>query len=156
MEEIECKICNRKFQTKESLEHHNRDKHGSESEKKSESRKSIKKYVLTGIILLSIILLAAAFYIKSQKPSRFDDFARCLSEKKVIIYGNDACQYTIKQRNLFENAQKYLTYVKCADNKELCDSKGVKITPTWEINGKMYEGVQTFEMLSDLSGCSLK
>ncbi len=156
MEEIECKICNRKFLTRESLEYHNRDKHGSAAEKKPEEKKSIKNYVLAGSILLSIILLIAAFYINSQKPSQFDDFAKCLSEKNVVVYGNDACQYTTKQRNLFENAQKYLTYVKCVDNKELCDSKGVKITPTWEINGTMYSGVQTFERLSALSGCELK
>lgn len=156
MEEIECKICNRKFQTRESLEHHNRDKHGSKPEKEESSKKSIKKYYLTGIILLSIILLAAAFYVKAQKPSQFDDFAKCLTEKKVIIYGNDFCEYTTKQRNLFGNAQKYLTYVKCIDNEEICDSKGVKITPTWDINGTTYSGVQTFERLSALSGCSLK
>jgi len=48
-----------------------------------------------------------------------------------------------------------LNYVKCIENEELCDSKGVKTTPTWEINGTMYEGVQSFEKLSEISGCSI-
>ena len=39
--------------------------------------------------------------------------------------------------------------------KQLCEKKGVKITPTWEINDSMYEQVQTFENLARLSGCKL-
>ena len=54
---------------------------------------------------------------------------------------------------MFGNSGKYLDYVKCADNERLCNEKGVKITPTWEINGKMYEQVQSFDTLASLSGC---
>jgi len=72
-----------------------------------------------------------------------------------VIYGNDFCQYTNRQLNFFGKSKKYLNYAKCTNNNELCDSKGVKITPTWEINGKLYEQVQSFETLSSLSGCKI-
>jgi len=71
------------------------------------------------------------------------------------MYGNDFCQYTTKQLNLFGKSKKDLNYVKCIENKELCDSKGIKITPTWEINGSFYQQVQSFEKLSELSGCKI-
>ena len=90
-----------------------------------------------------------------KKPGSYDSFAKCLSEKGAVIYGNDFCQYTNKQLNYFGNSKKYLNYVKCIDNKELGDSKAIKVTPTWEINGQMYEQVQTFEKLSAVSGCEL-
>ena len=90
-----------------------------------------------------------------KKPGEYDRFAKCLTEKGTVIYGNDYCQYTNKQLNFFGKSAKYLNYVKCADNQKLCDDKNVKITPTWEINKEMYEQVQTFERLSSLSGCEI-
>ena len=96
------------------------------------------------------------FYVRSQKPGQYDEFAKCLTEKGAVIYGNDFCQYTAKELNWFGNSEKYLNYVKCVNNKELCDSKGVKITPTWEIEGKTYEGVQGIEKLAELSGCKIR
>ena len=151
MKEFECEICNKKFLGRESLEQHVKDKH----ETKIEERKpvNIKKYLLLGIIV--IILFAATFYVRGLRPGKYDDFAKCLTEKGAIMYGNDFCSYTIQQRNGFGKSQKYLNYVKCIDNEDLCNSKQVKITPTWEINGQIYQGVQGFEKLSALTGCEV-
>ena len=55
----------------------------------------------------------------------------------------------------FGKSKEYLNYIRCSENKELCDQKGIKITPTWEIEGKMYEQVQNFERLSAISGCEI-
>jgi len=149
--EFECKICNKKFNSKESLEQHIKAKHQEKEEKKP---KNTKKYLLFGIFLVAIILFAVTFYVKSLSPGKYDDFAKCLGEK-AVIYGNDFCDYTNQQRNLFGKSQKHLNYVKCIENEELCNSKQVKITPTWEINGTNYEGVQGFEKLAALSGCEI-
>ena len=153
--EYKCDNCNKKFGTEESLKQHNSAVHSS---KEAEEKKpiKIKKYVLIAIVVVALVLVIAGFYLKSQKPGLYDDFAKCLKEKNIIVYGNDFCQYTGKQLNMFGKSEKYLDYVKCANNKELCDSKGIKITPTWEINGKMYEQIQSFEKLAELSGCKLQ
>ena len=150
--EFKCNICNRKFNSEESLEQHNKSKHSIEERK---DNKKVKKYVLIAVLLIAIGLISYTFYFKSQKPGEYDNFARCLTEKGAVIYGNDFCQYTNKQLNDFGKSDKYLKYVKCADNKELCDSKNVKITPTWEINKEMYEGIQSYDRLSQLSGCEI-
>ena len=151
MKEVECKICSKKFDSEESLEQHTQSKHPV-IEKKS---RNFKKYFLLLGLITAVIIILLTFYIRAQTPGKYDDFTKCLTEKGVIIYGNDYCQYTTRQLNDFGNSDKYLKYVKCADNKELCDSKGVKITPAWEMNGQMYEGVQSFERLSTLSGCEI-
>lgn len=149
MTEVKCTICDKKFSSEESLSQHSRAVHT------NVKKKSMKKYVFIAVLLISLILFLYTAYARSQRPGKYDYFAKCLTEKGAIIYGNDFCSYTAKQLNFFGKSKEYLNYVKCIDNEALCNSKGVKLTPTWEINNKMYEQVQTFERLAELSGCEI-
>ncbi len=146
---FECSRCDRKFVSEDSLAQHVSMKHPMEEKKKS----NLKGYFVFSMIALIILLFGAIIYSYSQRPGEYDDFAKCLTEKGVVVYGNDFCQYTGKQLNYFGRSDKYLNYVKCANNQELCDKKEITITPTWEVNGSMYKSVQTFEKLSSLTGC---
>ncbi len=156
MDEFECKNCGGKFGAEESLSQHVRAKHGvAAGNVKSDGKKSSKKiFIITGLAI-ALALFSYALYARSQTPGQYDDFAKCLTEKGAVVYGNDFCQYTSSQLGYFGKSKQHLAYVRCTDNKELCDSKGVKITPTWEVNGKTYAGVQDFEMLAKLTGCKL-
>lgn len=116
---------------------------------------SKKKYFVIGAIVLLLVAGVSYFAIASSGPGPYDDFAKCLSEKGAIVYGNDFCSFTQKQLGWFGKSKNYLSYVKCAENKGLCNSKGVKVTPTWEIAGTMYPEVQTFERLSSITGCEI-
>ena len=151
MAEYECKTCSKKFETQESLVQHINAKHPIFNKPKK-----FKKYFIISALVLTIIIFSSAFYIKAQKPGQFDDFAKCLTEKGAIMYGNDFCMYTTNQRNMFGKSEKYLNYIKCINNEQLCDAKGVAKTPTWEINNQTYSGEQSFEKLSTLTGCKLK
>ncbi len=156
--EYHCKECNKNFNSEESLNQHNSMKHNMNSEKNEKSEKdkiNFKKYfiITAGVVIIVLIVLSILNYTK--KPGEYDDFVKCLTEKGAVIYGNDFCQYTAKQLNFFGKSEKYLNYVKCSENKELCDSKKVEVTPTWEINGEMYSQVQTFEKLAEISGCEI-
>jgi len=153
MKKVECKICNQKFESDESLRQHTDSKH--QNNKEGRFTKKIKSYLIVFLLLVAIGVFSYTFYLRSHIPGQYDEFAKCITEKDVVIYGNDFCQYTNKQLNFFGKSRKYLNYIKCAENKELCDSKSIKITPTWEIAGKMYEQVQSFERLSDLTGCKI-
>ena len=151
-----CKFCSKEFDSEESMNQHVSAKHSSSKDENSKiDKKKLKKYILLAILIIAVIIFSSTFYIRAQKPGRYDDFAKCLTEKDAIIYGNDFCHFTNNQLNLFGKSEKYLKYVKCVENQELCDSKGVKITPTWEINGKTYSGEQSFEKLSELTGCKI-
>ncbi len=149
--EFRCNPCNRDFSSEESLKQHNSSKHVNEKPKKT----NFKKYFIVISIILIVVfsILSISSYLK--KPGQYDEFAKCLTENNVIMYGNDFCSYTTKQLNFFGKSKQYLNYVKCIDNGKLCDDKGVEVTPTWEIDGEMYGQVQDFEKLSLLSGCKI-
>lgn len=153
MPEFECSICKRNFQTEESLNQHNAAKHSHENRKKKPV--NYRGYVIFSLVIIIIILLPLTVYSYMKKPGQYDEFAQCLTSTGAVIYGNDFCQYTAKQLNFFGKSKKYLNYIRCAENQELCDEKKISITPTWQINGEMYEQVQTLEKLSLLSGCEI-
>lgn len=123
--------------------------------KREKNKKLIKKISIYSILVIIVAVILYVSISSASKPGKYDDFAKCLTEKGAIMYGNDFCSYTTQQRNGFGKSQKYLNYVKCFDNEDLCNSKQVKITPTWEINNEMYEGVQGFEKLVALTGCGV-
>ena len=147
-----CNLCNRNFSSEDSLKQHNTSKH---SEDKKEGKNNLRKYYLIGLSILIIILLSFTVYSYMNKSGEYDDFAKCLTEKGAVVYGNDFCSYTAKQLNFFGKSKEYLNYVKCIDDEALCDNKNIKVTPTWEIDGKMYDQIQTFEKLALLSGCEI-
>lgn len=115
--------------------------------------KNRKRVTYSALAILIIAALGTLVYLMGSAPGQYDSFARCLSSKGAVIYGNDYCDYTKQQMGMFGNSFGKLNYVKCAENEALCQSKGVSITPTWEINGQMYQGVQAFDKLSNVSGC---
>lgn len=85
--------------------------------------------------------------------------ARHLSDKGVVMYGAYWCPHCADQKKLFGSAFKYVNYVECdAKGKDarpaLCQLKGIKGFPTWEIGGKLYEGTRPLEELAKLTGYS--
>ncbi len=126
-------------------------------EQKAHSKKGLIEKIIYALILIGILTLIF-FVIKasSANAKSMDSFSKCLSEKGVVIYGNEWCQYTARQKSMFGSSFKHLKYVICDENKGLCDEKKITITPTWEINGTMYKQVQTLQTISQISGCPLK
>ncbi len=124
----------------------------SEREKQHEtvSKSSAKKRTVKYGIALLIFLLAAFFVVKKvTAPGEYDEFAKCLKEKGAVIYGAPWCKYTQEQKGMFGSSVKHLDY------RDFSERPDIKVTPTWVINGKLYERVQSFEKLSELTGCSL-
>lgn len=85
------------------------------------------------------------------------DLAKHLTDIGAVMYGTYSCGYCKRQKRLFGDAFQYVTYVECAYGGEnaqpkLCEAKGIRSVPTWEINGKLYLGVKSLEKLAELSG----
>lgn len=98
-----------------------------------------------GFVSLAIVILLVIFGIySSQKPGNWDDFAKCLTEKGAVMYGEDWCQYTNGQKQMFGKSFKYINYEVKED---------LNLRPTWVIDGQEYERVQSFERLAELTGC---
>jgi glutaredoxin len=111
----------------------------------------IKKILLTTIVLLMLFIVSCS----DKGPSEFDSFAKCLTEKDVVMYGTDWCPHCKNQKAQFGNSFQYVDYVNCDNAKEVCDVAGVKGYPTWKINGENYPGEQSLSKLASLSKCEL-
>ena len=117
-----------------------------------EKPKNNKKILIVSIISVVFILIFVGIgfsYINTLKPAPLDDFAQCLSEKGAIMYGATFCKYTHAQKGMFGNSIRFI------DERDFTEDPNVDITPTWLINGKYYENVQTFNRLADLTGCKI-
>lgn len=88
-------------------------------------------------------------------PAPFDTFAQCMTDKGVIMYGNDTCPHCIDQKNDFKGSFDKITYIQCIEDFEACERAGVTSTPTWVIHDKNYVGRHSLEELAKYSGCPL-
>jgi glutaredoxin len=111
------------------------------------------------IIFVAVLLSISLYYIffgSGITAGKYDEFAKCLTEKGAKMYGTDWCKYCQMQKELFGSSFKYINFVDCDKNRQECLEAGVNAYPTWRINGKNYVGVQQLVTLSQLSGCELK
>lgn len=116
-----------------------------------QSKGKQSKYYTIAAVVGIIILATAAYSVYSiNKPSPYDNFAKCLTEKGAVMYGAmDWCKFTQAQKGMFGKSFNYINY------HEFQDLPGIKKTPTWVVNGAWHENVQSFEKLSALTGCKL-
>lgn len=104
---------------------------------------------------LLILTISAVLAGCSTGPGRYDDFAKCLTEKGATMYGTQWCSHCKNQKELFGKSFKYIDYVDCDYNKDECLRNGIRGYPTWKINDEKYPGEQPLYKLSSLSGCEL-
>jgi len=111
-------------------------------------------------VFLALIIIAVA--INAGKPGKYDEFAKCLTEKGFKEYGAYWCPHCLEQKKMFGKSYKYVNYVECDArgsnaNPVECNAKGITGYPTWIMgNGERLSGVQSLEVLSRISGCELK
>ena len=104
-------------------------------------KKKLKLAIISSIIIVTII---AAISYAIFSPGKYDEFAKCLTEKGAVMYGEDWCHNTQGQKAMFGKSFKYINYQVKPD---------LEIRPTWVIDGKSYQTVQSFQRLSALTGC---
>lgn len=84
--------------------------------------------------------------------------ARHLTQVGAKEYGAYWCPHCHDQKQLFgKEAFALADYVECDPEgrnarAQMCIDAKIQGYPTWEINGKFYQGVQSLEKLADLSG----
>jgi hypothetical protein len=96
----------------------------------------------------------------NENSTNLDSFAKCLTDKGVKMYGAFWCGHCQNEKKSFGDSWQYIKYIECDPKGEnsqtdLCLSKNIQGYPTWEINGKLYPGEQSFDKLAQLSGCKL-
>lgn len=106
--------------------------------------------------LAVLIFWMLSYGSQPAKPGQYDDFARCLAEKKVTMYGADWCAHCQNEKLAFGDSFRLVPYVECPQNIKACLAKGVEGYPTWIFpDGRKLIGEQGLEKLSAESGCPL-
>jgi hypothetical protein len=116
-------------------------------------------------VIIGIVILFAGFSVNAYVNSaegKYDEFAKCLSENGVTMYGAYWCPHCNAQKQMFGNSWELVNYVECslpekAGQTQECTESKIKSYPTWEFqNGLRIEGEMPLEKISSLSGCKLE
>jgi hypothetical protein len=108
--------------------------------------KKSKKFIL--IVLILIVLVIIIFPEKNTETP--EEIAKCIGEK-ATLYVQLGCPHCRTQEQMFGENLQYLTIVDCYETPKECS--GIKGTPSWKINNKIYLGIQSIEKLKELTGC---
>jgi hypothetical protein len=114
----------------------------------------IKKSTLITLIIILVIVIFSYYIITKDNTHQDADetFAKCLGEKSTI-YIQTGCHACKTQEEMFGDNYKYLNVVDCLVEPLKCTIVDIKVTPTWIVQGKKYEGVRSIEELKNASGC---
>lgn len=111
-------------------------------------------------IMIGIISLLIYLTIQNSGGS-YDEFAQCLTDNNVKMYGAYWCPHCAAQKDLFGSSFKNINYIECslpekAGQTQICMEEGIQTYPTWEFaDSSRSEGVQSLEQLRSKTGCSL-
>ena len=116
------------------------------------------KQAITTILFSGLLLFAGC---NAEKKQAYDAFAKCLTDKGLIMYGAYWCPHCAEQKALFDDASQYINYVECDPKGEnpqpdICLEKKVDRYPTWiYTDGRRWEKVMTFEELGEITSCTV-
>lgn len=113
------------------------------------------------MIVLAVVVFGAligGLVYQNNAPSKYDDFAQCLTDKGATMYGAYWCPHCADQEALFGSAFKHINYVECSSpgstTFDLCPD--IESTPTWEsADGVRVKGQRTLQELADRFSCDL-
>jgi hypothetical protein len=116
-----------------------------------------KKYILGAVVIAVAVIIIGFFAVKTTStPVNYDDFAKCVADKGLTMYGAAWCSHCAAEKKAFGNSFKYIKYVECPDNIKLCTDLGIISFPTWiDGAGVKHEGEQGLSGLAKISGCEL-
>lgn len=112
---------------------------------------------LAAAIILGLIVIAV---VQSRLPSKYDEFAQCLTDNGAKVYTASWCPVCERQLAEFGSASRFLDNKECAvangqNNLDLCQADGITGVPTWEVDGVKTSGFQELSQLAETYGCEL-
>jgi hypothetical protein len=122
----------------------------------------MNKKIIWAIIILLIIASGIFLIIRNAtSPGKYDDFAKCLTDNEVKMYGAYWCSHCIDQKNTFGRSFKHIIYIECslpnnAGQNTRCKEESIESYPTWEFKDKSrLTGEVSLERLAEKTNCIL-
>ena len=122
-------------------------------------KNSVKAVI--GIFVIAIVVAVLISFQNTAEPGKYDDFAKCLTDKGAIFYGSYWCPHCQSQKQMFGDSVEYVPYVECslpdkAGQNKMCNDAKIESYPTWEFNdGEKISGLLSLFDLSERTGCTL-
>ena len=115
---------------------------------------------ILGFVVIGAVILTVAFFIFNKKnvvaTVNLDEFAQCLADKNVTMYGTEWCVYCQKEKKNFGDSFRLVPHVDCGKEPNKCAENKIEATPTWIFSdGHRLVGLQGLEKLSQESSCPL-
>ncbi len=113
-----------------------------------------KVFILS--LALPLIFLTACSNNKdnSQNTQAMDNFAECLTENGVKMYGTATCPHCAAQKAEFGSSFEKINYIECSTNPQKCIDAGITGVPTWEFSdGTKIQGEQKLSSLGEKAWC---
>lgn len=113
-----------------------------------------KIYLIGGAVA---VVLAIGGYFIANSTYTTADFAKCLADADIVMYGTDWCSACSSQKKMFGDAFSEVNFVNCDFNSEECAEAGIEGYPIWKIGDEFLgnPGQKTFLELATAGGCSL-
>ncbi len=114
----------------------------------------MKLSISSGIALL-MLLTSCSSGVSPQ-------FAQCLTDHGVMMYGAYWCPHCQNQKEMFGSSWELVNYIECSlpnneGQTQICAEDGIRGYPTWQFgDGSRIEGEATLEQLAQKSGCPLE
>ena len=161
MTEFRCKECERDFAGQQALDDHNRSKHYV-TPRDPIGKKMGNKYIW-GLLVIVLVVAGYLYFVPSvdAEPGKYDDFAQCLTDNGVTMYGAYWCSHCEQQKKDFGSSFHLIDYVECSlpnngGQTKVCEDAGIESYPTWQFgDGVFSAGVVSFEKLAERTGCVL-
>lgn len=124
--------------------------------------KNTKVLLGIGIFALLIVVVLTVSVTDFGSAGKYDDFAECLTNSGVKMYGAYWCPHCTEQKNMFGKSWSKINYIECslpnmAGTTQFCVDAEIAKYPTWEFSdGSRIEGVLSFQVLSSRTDCSLE
>ncbi|MBW2965435.1 hypothetical protein KY363_08310 [Candidatus Woesearchaeota archaeon] len=118
----------------------------------------MKKTILFGMLGL---LMLSIFLGGCGEKKDYTEFAKCLTEKGMVMYGSNLCPHCMNMKKEFGNAFTFIKYVECnaqmpGGQPEKCQEEEVEYLPTWKFaDGSSLVGELDFSVLAGKTKCTL-
>lgn len=109
-------------------------------------------------MLFFILLTIGSIYCTGceTQAMNLDEFANCLTDKGVKMYGADWCPHCQNQKKIFGSSFDKVSYIQCDKDPAICKEKAIEGFPTWIFpSGERISGEQELSVLSEKSACLL-
>lgn len=115
--------------------------------------------IFTAVLIILVLIFAISNLRSIEIGLNYDEFAKCITEKKAVMYGAESCSHCKAQKDVLGDSFKYINYVECPDNIKFCLDNGINGYPTWIIGtSTKIEGFSrntTMQEISNATGCLL-